>query len=57
MSAKKRFKYEDIFGPELQEASSEMTGLMEHSQMAQISSQEIAKEKLQASAGKRVQSM
>lgn len=46
MSAKKRFKYEDIFGPELQEASSEMTGLMENSQMAQISSQEIAKGKV-----------
>ena len=46
MSAKKRFKYEDIFGAELQEASSEMTGLMEHSKMAKISSQEIAKGKV-----------
>jgi small subunit ribosomal protein S1 len=46
MSAKKRFKYEDIFGAELQEASSEMTGLLEHSQMADISSQEIVKGKV-----------
>ncbi len=46
MSAKNKFKYEDIFGAELEEASSEMTGVMEHSKLTEVTSDQIIKGKV-----------
>jgi small subunit ribosomal protein S1 len=43
MSTKNKFKYDDIFGAELEEASSEMTGVMEHTKLANVSSDQIVK--------------
>ncbi|MEI6093487.1 MAG: 30S ribosomal protein S1 [bacterium] len=46
MSSKNKFKYEDIFGAELEEASSEMTGVMEHTQINDVASEQIVKGKV-----------
>jgi small subunit ribosomal protein S1 len=43
MSSKNKFKYDDIFGVELEESSSEMTGVMEHTKLAEVSSDQIVK--------------
>lgn len=43
MSSKNKFKYEDIFGAELEEASSEMSGVMENTQLTEVASDQIVK--------------